>query len=266
MSGGGGGSSSSDAVLQRQESEARAAKANREAFIRQLNTYFGVGAPQVAPQNEPGVVYYEDLDPKFAEFVQSRGGTLFPGVQYKNRPAPTSTGNAYADNLNSVRDRIASNVRAFHQQDLDEQYGTNRRELKFELSRRGQLGGSDDIDQNSELRRLYQKGTVRVGNLGNQARQDAIARDEQTRLNAIRDINADIEGGSVIQSALSQQALNANAASDYAQGQALGDQFANLSYLYGVKRNADTSRQLLNRYNSARSSGASTPNYGTVSQ
>lgn len=249
--------SRADDLLQRQYDQAEAAKARRATFIKKLNSYFGIGpgvstaAPPVNALGAPAGVL--PGTPAYAAWLQS----------LINPAGTVASGNPYKDKLNRVYDRVGKNVRNFYQQDLDEQRLKNRRELTFELSRRGQLGSSDDLDQNLELDKLYSKGAVQIANRGLQARQDAQGRDEQTRLSAIRDINADIDGTSAIQSALIQQGQNAQAASDFAQGQQLGDQFQNLTYLYGLKRNKDQSDTFLRNYGAAQTS-ASTVNRGTL--
>lgn len=145
--------------------------------------------------------------------------------------------------------RIARDTTAFQAQDLEQQRKKNARELKFQLARTGNLRSSTDVDQRSELRRLYRKGLLDAANIGQSAADRARSGDENARLQAIQSVNADVDTGSAINAAQAQIAANAASAADYGKGQSVGNVFNNLTYLYGQYQNGQGRQQAVNAYN-----------------
>ena len=136
-------------------------------------------------------------------------------------------------------DKLRSSVFDFQTANLDRDYGNQRRETKFELARRGHLGGSQEIDATADLGRLYNDGRLGAGTIADRAVNNARSADQYARANAISSIYADVDANQAVNDALAQSGLNIQQAGDYARGENLGDVFGNFAYLYqqGAKKN-----------------------------
>ena len=76
-----------------------------------------------------------------------------------------------------------------------------------------------------------------------------------------------MDAQSAITGAVSQRALNADQATAFGKGQALGDVFAQLSYLYGQRRRAadvDAARRDSQGFTPSTGIGGGRPSYGTI--
>lgn len=136
----------------------------------------------------------------------------------------------------ALEDRIARNVTNFQTRELDEQLDQTSIRLKDELARRGHIGGSQQVDQEAELRRLNDDALLDIANQANQARLNFRNDKSRALSNAVAQINADVDASTAINQALSQTNLAAQQAEETAKGQNLGDVFARLSYLYGLQQ------------------------------
>lgn len=136
----------------------------------------------------------------------------------------------------ALEDRIARNVTNFQTRELDEQLDQTAIRLKDELARRGHIGGSQQVDQEAELRRLNDDALLDIANQANQARLNFRNDKSRALSNAVAQINADVDASTAINQALSQTNLAAQQAEETAKGQNLGDVFARLSYLYGLQQ------------------------------
>lgn len=132
---------------------------------------------------------------------------------------------------NQLHDTVGNDVFNFHKERLDDSRDQAERSLRFQLARQGQFGGSLDVDQNSELAKGYNNGLLDTRNIADAARNDALARDDQTRIDLINRINAGMDEGSALASAKSQMQSNINQARDNALSQSLGDAFGNVALL-----------------------------------
>jgi hypothetical protein len=141
-------------------------------------------------------------------------------------------------------------------------------ESEYELARRGTLGGTAESVAKGRAQELYDKTLLDIANLGSAAENQARTADNSARLNAVRDINADVDSSTAISGALSQLESNAKAASETARGTQLGDVFAELGYLWNQyqtgKARTDATNAIRNIYGASTSPGALRPNYGTT--
>jgi len=142
-----------------------------------------------------------------------------------------SADNEAAANLRAREDRygkLASDVTAYHTRDLREQQERAARMQRFSLADRGLLGGSQQVDEDAELRRASERGLRDIEALAtnsvNQARQD----DEESRLDLMNRVNAGIDEGDAISGALSRLTSSTARALDFARGQQFGQFFAGL--------------------------------------
>ncbi len=273
----GGGDDGSKAVKQQQQHEKRM-REQRNRAIQELNILFGVGdtpeslgpAPEKpvkpGPAAQPGGTAWPGNVPSLAGFsfgagvnpgqgvwpnIAPIGGTpLDPRMREYNQQLKAyeqyfqdlERAQSVAANREAregIYNTIRDDVRGHHQHFLDRDFDDTLRNLKFELARRGHLGGSMELDQRDRSQQLFDEGLLSIANLGDQAANQARSSDEQARLHAIRDINADVDASTAIQGALSQIDLNASQAAAQGQGQVLGNVFQNLAYLYNMQRHND---------------------------
>lgn len=128
--------------------------------------------------------------------------------------------------------RLRSSIFDYQKAGLDENLDDQSRELKFELARRGHLGGSSEVDALGDLQRLYSQGTLRAGSLADDAVARARSADQAAKAGAIRDISLDVDANQAIGNAVSQSQLAAQQAADAAKGEDIGQVFNSLGYLY----------------------------------
>ena len=211
---------------------------------------YSQSAPGVTIRN--GVTYYDQpvtLQPYDVSTKQRVGGrnghtdtvreTVTPKAMYQtsivddayNTASQAYQRGAALRSSNQLYDTVSNDTYNFHKQRLDDGRDLAERSLRFQLARQGQFGGSLDVDQNGELAKGYNNGLVDARNLADAARNEALARDDQTRIDLINRINAGMDEGSAIASAGSQMQSNINQARDNALSQSLGDAFGNIALL-----------------------------------
>lgn len=251
-SGGDGGASKRQA-----EEEAR-----KQAARDQLNVLFGE-APTAAPTVNRDDFYRAPAAPQISQGRASFGaGASSPtlsrlgATQTKNAPGAYFDQAAYdaaVASANSVsaaeaaknktgRESLYADIRnnAFTagKRGIDEQTGDAKRNLKFELFAKGLNGGSTDIDQNARLQRTYDSGILNLGAKADGAAADVRGNDEATRLGLLQSIDAGLDQGSAISSALAQMQTNSAKAASGAAQTTIDDLFGNAGLLYQNSRRA----------------------------
>lgn len=174
----------------------------------------------------------------------------------KNRQAARAAGvsnaeAAFADQ-GDFYNRLRNSIFGYHREGLEEELGNQSRELKFELARRGHLGGSQELDNTADLTRLHNKGLLRASGIADTAVNQARAGDQAAKAAAIRDINLDVDSGSAIANAAAQSQIAAQNASDFARGQDVGDVFNSLGYLYQQGQQAKERKRAVTDYGRSR--------------
>lgn len=246
---GGGGDGGYSARQAQQEAEKQKA---RDA----LNLMFGVAPTSVgaAPTREqftktPGVGSL--IGGGFGENRWQPGegqpqGPIFDEAGYNAALAEWNARSGEAAKNKSGRDALYQNIRdsAFTagKRGFDEMRDRASRDLKFSLFAQGLKGGSVDIDENALLGRTYDKGLLDLGAKADAAKTEFANADEQTRLGLLQSIDAGMDQGSALSSALNQMRLNSDRSAAAAQGTALDDLFSNAGLLY-TKTNAARGRQ-----------------------
>ena len=146
------------------------------------------------------------------------------------------------DEINRVMDganREASyadhrqNVYSLNMEDLGRQHETATRDMRFNLSRAGLSGGSADVDANSELQRIFDRGLLQAGMNADKAAESLRGSDERTRMNLISQAQTGMDTTTATQAALRQMNQNLDDASADTQMNALGDVFAQIANRYG---------------------------------
>lgn len=222
-----------------------AASAGGSTLDRFLDT-----ASDAAPLISAGLTYLDAAGQKTPSIVPQAQAAE------SNRQALRDRGvarvNEAFDNQDPYYDKLRSSIFDYQTADLDRDYGDQQRELKFELARRGHLGGSQEVDNAGELKRLYNEGRLNAGAVADDAVRSARQADQAARAQAIQDIYLDVDSGQAVSSALTQSRLASDQAADYAKGQNLGDVFNKFAYLYTQNRNASEQQRAARDYGSRR--------------
>lgn len=241
MSSGGGG----DGGASRRQAEQEAQK---QVARDRLNLLFGE-APQgitlkALEDGSGGKKYVPDFVPGPAPVAQQSrwgGGNLFGGIPTTN-PAELSQAAEDAAQNKTAREKLYGDIRgnAFTagKRSIDEQTGDAKRNLKFELFAKGLNGGSTDIDQNARLQRTYDTGILSLGARADGAAADVRSNDESTRLGLLQSIDAGLDQGSAISSAMAQLRANSDKAAAGATQTTVDDLFGNAGLLYQNSRRA----------------------------
>lgn len=232
MAGGGGdgGYEKKQAEIERKKQLAR----------DQLNVMFGVGPSGSAPSRSQftstrtvtPTVYggsAEDTPSPVTETVFDRRGYQ-SALDRWNSLAPESEKNKAA--REALYGTVRQNAFDAGRRRVDEQKDQAQRNLKFELFARGLAGGSEDINQNALLGRTYDQGILDLGAKADAAKTDMMSNDEQTRLGLLQSIDAGMDQGSALSSAIQQMRVNADRAASEAAGTAVGDLFSGAGLLY----------------------------------
>jgi hypothetical protein len=236
--GGGGGDdySAKQAEIERGKQKARDA----------LNLSFGI-APSggTAPDRAAFTRTIYTNTPNPNQNPYDNGGTVqqtstpseqFDQAGYDAALASYNGQSAEAQKNKAARDALYGTVRqnAFDagKRGLDESRTNAERDQKFALFAQGLNGGSVDIDQGATLGRTYDKGLLDLGAKADAARTGLESNDENTRLGLLQSIDAGMDQGSALSSALNQLKTNNDRASAEAQGTTLGDLFAGTGLLY----------------------------------
>lgn len=96
----------------------------------------------------------------------------------------------------------AGNVRAFHQNAINEDAVTAERELRDALARQSLTTGAVDIDQHGLLERKKAEGYVEAGRKADVAASDLEAADEATKQGLVNQVNAGMDQESAGQNLL----------------------------------------------------------------
>lgn len=115
---------------------------------------------------------------------------------------------------------------------LDEDYQKAQRENKFALFAQGLNAGSEDINQNALLGRTYDEGLLNLGAKADSAKAGFKAADETSRLQLLQSIDAGMDQGSAMSSAMNQLKNNYDRQLADANTTSLDDLFANSGALY----------------------------------
>lgn len=172
-------------------------------------------------------------------------------------------------NRESMYNDQRSAVYDLNRAEVDRQAQVAERTNRFGLARAGLIGGSTDVDSNSEINRRANEGLIRAGGIAEQSAADLKLQDEKTRSNLISMAQSGIDTGTAANMALSGLSVNADQAAAQRNGAAVGSLFGDLSqaYLYNQQTkgmsNANNSygnNQFFGSQGGARTGGSS----GTV--
>lgn len=147
-----------------------------------------------------------------------------------------ASGNWVAGNPANARDTLYADQRKtvyeLNKAEVDRQATEAERTNRFGLARSGLLGGSVDVDSNSELNRRTNEGLLRAGGIADQASADLKMSDERTRSNLISMAQSGIDTGSAATMALNGLKVNADSVAQQRSGSSIGGLFNDLSQAY----------------------------------
>lgn len=224
MSGGGGGGD--DYAQQQKETEAK-----KQAARDALNLQFGVftGA-------EPQQADFQQGGSGWANAWKSGGSDVGYQKAHDEWAAQQAAANTNKASRDALYDTVRTNSFNAGRRSLDEKRDAAQRDLKFELFAKGLNGSSVDVDQSGLLGRTYNQGVLDLGAKADAVRADMRNADEQTRLGLLQSIDAGMDQGSALSSALSQLSVNNDRAAATAAGTSLGDLFGDGAALYNASQ------------------------------
>ncbi len=134
----------------------------------------------------------------------------------------------YSDQKNAVYD--------LNRIEVDRQAQLAERSNRFGLARTGLMGGSAEIDSNTEINRRTNEGLMRAGAIADQTAADMKASDERTRSSLISMAQSGIDTGTASQMALEGLKANAQQAAAQRGGATVGSLFNDLAQAYLVNQ------------------------------
>lgn len=229
--GGGGGSDDGGTAAR-----AAADKAQKDAATATVNDIFGIGS--AAPVTTAGPA------------VQAGRGITVPGaVQVLYAPGDGSTAAANKAAREQEYQELHDAVYDYQKDALDQNRDDALRKLSFALARTGLFGGSEDVDQNTQMQQDYDKGILNIGNLADAKAADMRTADEKTRLNILSNIQAGMDAGSATSAALNAMQLNADNAKASADADVLSNLFDRSAYLYNQANGNGSALNAQQKYN-----------------
>jgi hypothetical protein len=230
-------------------------KAEQDAAIRRVNEVFGKGE---------GVPVYtsrtvQDMMP-VGSYTPTYGGDSWGDIATDAqmvavpRTVTEQTGwdTATRDKNLAGREKLYSTIMGDAEARLTDRLGKDRsqaeRQVRFELARRGLMGGSADIDQGREILEKFQEGSLEARNAALGAANEARSADEKTRVNLINNIRSGMAESDALSAAFAGMQNNANSARDAAMATNIGNFFNDLSVLRGQQQFQQGMDATRNRY------------------
>ncbi len=191
-SGGGGGDGGAG---RRQEEEER-----RKSELRgRIDRLYGVYSPSKSGYQ----ISWEPIGDRWRGVRSDTGEvleTVTPGEHYSTaafRQGGTRRTANFGGEANTARaqmekenTQLANATRSYYTDELGKTYQEAERNTRFKLARQGLLGGSEDVNQQGEVRADRDLGATRVDESVRRAVSNLVSQREQERLNAINLVNA----------------------------------------------------------------------------
>jgi hypothetical protein len=219
-------------------------KAEQDKSISELNKLFGVAdtkSPTVVDRSK----FYDEQTLRNMANVDRLNATgnghhelsytpIFQQEAYDKAVAAANNENALTKSMReSFYQKAGNDVFNLKKESLDKSKLNADRELKFQLARTGNFGGSNQIDQGNNVTDNYQRGLLDIGNLQQSTINNARANDETSRVDLIGRVRAGMNQADALNSAASQQQSNLAQARDNALAQTVTDYFGGMKYLQG---------------------------------
>lgn len=234
-------------------------KAEQDLAIQRINEVFGKGEgrPIYGTRQEGVPGYYVDYG-EIGHYVPSTERTV---------TERTGWDTAARDQAATGREKLYSTIMGDAEARLTDRLGKDRsqaeRQVRFELARRGLMGGSADIDQGREILEKFQEGSLEARNAALGAANEARSADEKTRVGLINNIRSGMAESDAMSAAFAGMQNNANQARDAAMATNIGNFFNDLSVLRGQQQFQQGMDATRNRYRTP--TGATSANSGGFS-
>jgi hypothetical protein len=204
-------------------------KAEQDAAIAEVNSVFGKG--QGRPIYE---TRYRDVivDPG----SMSGDSSWTPATVYQQPYEAivgydTAARDAAAAERDALYGTITQDASARLLDRLSDDRRVAERGTKFQLARQGLAGGSADVDQNAEILRKFNEGSLEAGNAALASGNSARSADEQTRIGIINNIRNGMAASDAISASFAGLTNNANEARDAAMATNIGGFFDDINRL-----------------------------------
>lgn len=127
--------------------------------------------------------------------------------------------------------QLSDATRSYYSDQLDRSFAAAERANRFRLARQGLMGGSEDVDSNTNLETDRTLGATRIDDAARAAAAGLDAARENERLNSINLVNAGA-GESAVNSASAGLRNALNTANSQQKANLFGDLFASGAYAY----------------------------------
>lgn len=225
-----------------------AMRADQDAAIAEVNTIFGRG--DGAPIYE---TRYRDGTAWVTPASYNNNDEAVPG-QREQIPYQAVIGydteqrDANAAERDALYGTITGDASARLLDRLAQDRAVAERGTRFQLARQGVAGGSADIDQNAEILRKFNEGTLEAGNAALASGNSARSADEQTRVGIINNIRNGMAANDAISAAFAGLQNNANEARDAAMSTTIGGFFDDINNLNAQRQYQQGMQSTRNRF------------------
>jgi hypothetical protein len=142
--------------------------------------------------------------------------------------------------ITNEENQLQSATTNYYTNQLNQQQKVAQNQLTFALASKGQIGGSEQTDQNATLQTEYQQGLLQAGQEGQQAASGLASQDNQEEANLIAAVQGGESGTQAATQAAEGMQSALGSASANAESASLGNVFGGVSTIYN---NAETAEQ-----------------------
>lgn len=252
MSSGGGGGDGGAAEREQQEEQRK-----RELRAR-IDRLYGVGEPAAPSSGGYKIEWIQQPDKTWRGIRSDTNDviqTIEPGehpntAAYRPGGIRTIPGERPQDArkaMDQENTKLAEATRGYYTDQLGKDYAKAERQTRFKLARQGLLGGSEDINQQGEVKSDRDLGATRVDEAVSRAVSGLKTQREQERLNAIQLVNSG-SGESAVSAAQTGLRNSFENAATAQKADLFSDLFANSADAVSAGNMADREAALLGRY------------------
>lgn len=222
-------------------------KAEQDRAINEINKLFGVVDTKSSSVVDRSKFYDEQTLRDMAERDRLNAAgfgsselsytPVFQQEAYDKAVAAANNENALTKSMREAAyNEKGEDVFNLKKKSLDDSQEDAAAQLKINLARNGQSGGSLRVMQEGQLDENYNKGLLDIGNLKQSTINNARANDETSRVDLIGRIRAGMNQADALNSASSQRNSNLAQARDNALAQTMTDYFGGMKYLQDQNR------------------------------
>jgi len=219
----------------RQEEEER----RKAEMRRRIDRLYGINRPE-PPLPRPTSDGW--LGPVFRNMADQQNPQIEAGNSALLQQATEA-----AKQMETENTKLGEATRSYYTDELGDKYAEAERNTRFKLARQGQLGGSEEIFQQGDVKKDRDLGATRVDESVRRAIASLTGQRENERLNAVNLVNAGAGDSAIGAAAAGLRNSFANAESAQ-KANIFTDLFANSADTVAASNNADQQAALLARY------------------